>query len=448
MPPESKPPPVAIGEVLAGKYRVERVIGEGGMGIVVAATHLQLQTVVALKFILEDRGQAVERFLREARSAVRLKSEHVARVSDVGTLENGMPYMVMEYLEGRDLHSVLVASGPLPVSDAVGYVIHASEAVAEAHSLGIVHRDLKPHNLFLTSGVGGRPKVKVLDFGISKSAGVELALTKSMEIVGTPNYMSPEQLRSSKDVDLRTDVWAIGAVMYELLTGRVPFEADTLPQLCTMVLSERPSPPNTHRPDIPQGVADAIMRCLQRAPEDRFADVGELVTALAPFAPEWAPARAVLDVPRSSTSGAGRAVISSPSGGSSKTDAAWSETELARPARARWKVPAIALGACAALVVAFNMGAVHDRLRTSPRVAGTSAAASAGAPVEPVNPPPAAPTSAPATSTPLPSASVPAAGSSASSAGPAVRAAAPPTPRKPLPKPASATPPDDQMGYR
>jgi eukaryotic-like serine/threonine-protein kinase len=385
MPSDSRAPPVAVGEVLAGKYRVERVIGEGGMGIVVAATHLQLDTLVALKFILQDKGQAVARFIREARSAVRLKSEHVARVSDVGTLENGMPYMVMEYLEGRDLHSLLEAGGPLAVSDAVGYVVHACEAIAEAHALGIVHRDLKPHNLFLTSGVGGRPKVKVLDFGISKTTGAELALTRSTEIVGTPSYMAPEQLRSAKDVDLRADIWAIGAVLYELLTGRLPFEAETLPQLCTMVLSETPLPPSTHRPDIPQALSDVILRCLKRAPADRFADVGDLVTALAPFSSDWAPASAVLEVPRSSTSGPARAVITSPSGPSARTDAAWSETELAGSPRLRWKTPLIVLVAVLAgaglLVMAWRMGATDARRSGVP--AASSGPVATAAPVGP-----------------------------------------------------------------
>src|ERR1700722_6382786 len=323
--------PLSPGDVLAGKYRVERVIGQGGMGVVVAATHLQLGQLVALKFTTLDSGPAVERFLREARSAVRLRSEHVARVTDVGTLETGAPYMVMEYLEGQDLSQVLRDRGPLAVPDAVGYVVQACEAVAEAHGLGIVHRDLKPHNLFLTSGVSGLPKVKVLDFGISKSMDAELALTRTAEIVGTPMYMSPEQLRSARDVDLRTDIWALGVILYELLTGRLPFEAENLPQLCTMVATEAPKSLIEHRPDLPRALNDAVLHCLERAPQARFADAAELVAALAPFAPEWASAHRVQLVPRSSPSG--RAVISWPPSRGGATDAAWSETELATPKR-------------------------------------------------------------------------------------------------------------------
>jgi serine/threonine protein kinase len=432
MPPDSKPHPVVVGEVLAGKYRVERVIGEGGMGVVVAAKHLQLDSLVALKFITQNKGQAVERFVREARSAVRLKSEHVARVSDVGTFENGMPYMVMEYLEGRDLNSVLSASGPLPIADAVGYVVQACEAIAEAHALGIVHRDLKPHNLFLATGVGGRPKVKVLDFGISKATGSELVLTKSTEIVGTPVYMAPEQLRSARDVDSRADVWAIGVVLYELLTGRLPFEAETLPQLCTMVLSETPRAPGVHRPEIPPALSEAVMRCLKREPRERYADVAGLVADLAPFTPDWAPAHAVLEVPKSSSGSVDRAIIVAPLGASSKTDAAWSETELAKGAPGRWKPSArriaLATGGVGLLVVAWNMGAFYVRKHEAP--ASTSVANGAPSSSVPAvsSPEPPPPTSA----APPPSASASSSPSSSASAAPSPAV----SPGKSVPRPA------------
>ena len=223
MPPK-QPVPVSPGDVVAGKYRVERIIGAGGMGVVVAARHLQLDQTVALKFMTHRTPAGDERFSREARAAARLKSEHAAKVHDVGALDNGTPYMVMEYLEGNDLHALLSAEGALPIDLAVGYVMQACEAIGEAHAHGIVHRDLKPHNLFLTTGVGGRPKIKVLDFGISKTQDDETTLTRSSDIIGTPVYMAPEQLRSSKDVDARADIWALGAMLYELVTGRLPFE--------------------------------------------------------------------------------------------------------------------------------------------------------------------------------------------------------------------------------
>jgi serine/threonine-protein kinase len=193
--------PVAQGDVLAGKYRVDHVLGVGGMGVVVSATHLQLDQRVALKFMLPvglAHPALVERFAREARAAARLKSDHVARVLDVGTLDSGSPYMVMEYLEGSDLGSVVAERGPMPVHMAVDCVLQACDAVAEAHAIGIIHRDLKPRNLFLTGRNDGRALVKVLDFGISKhkTGASDLSLTRTTEIIGSPNYMSPEQLRS------------------------------------------------------------------------------------------------------------------------------------------------------------------------------------------------------------------------------------------------------------
>jgi serine/threonine-protein kinase len=359
-------PPSAFGpgDVLAGKYRVERVIGAGGMGVVVAAKHLQLDQTVALKFMTLRSPAADERFLREARAAARLKSEHAAKVHDVGNLDNGAPYMVMEYLEGSDLNEVLRAHGALPIEDAVGYVMQACEALGEAHALGIVHRDLKPHNLFLTIGVGGRPKIKVLDFGISKMQDGELALTRSSDIVGTPVYMSPEQLRSSKDVDARADIWALGAMLYELVTGHLPFEAENVAHLCSMVLSERPRPPRELRADIPEPLSDAIMRCLSRDPAARFPGVVELVADLEPFAPAWATIDRVRWVPSMVPSG--RAVISSRSHSSGKTSAAWSDTELATTAPpSRWKSPAtFAVGGTVALVAllvaVYGNGATHS----------------------------------------------------------------------------------------
>src|SRR5271154_7216063 len=211
--------PVREGDLLAGKYRVERVLGAGGMGIVVAARHIELDQLVAIKFVRDEAiasEDAVQRFLREARSAVKLKSEHVARVLDVGKLESGAPYMVMEYLEGSDLGKVLQDQGPVSLDCAADWILQAGEAVAEAHGAGIVHRDLKPENLFLSRAVGGAPKVKVLDFGVSKavrgSSGELSGLTRTRAMLGSPLYMAPEQMRSSRDVSPSADVWALGVV--------------------------------------------------------------------------------------------------------------------------------------------------------------------------------------------------------------------------------------------
>ena len=281
--------PVATGDVLAGKYWVDRVLGVGGMGVVVAATHLKLDQQVALKFMLpEGVGDAdlVERFAREARAAVKLKSDHVARVLDVGTLDSGSPYMVMEYLEGSDLGSLVESSGPLPVLDTVDYVLQACDAVAEAHTLGIVHRDLKPRNLFLTGRNDGRALVKVLDFGISKhKAASELSLTRSSEVIGSPNYMSPEQLKSARAADERSDIWALGVILYELLTGRVPFVAESVTALTAMVLTDRPRAVDQLRPEVPHDLAVVIAKCLEKEPASRFQSIAELAAGLEAFAP-------------------------------------------------------------------------------------------------------------------------------------------------------------------
>jgi serine/threonine-protein kinase len=276
--------------VLAGKYRVDRVLGVGGMGVVVAATHLQLQQTVALKFALKEalasNPAAIERFLREARAAVKLKSEHVAKVLDVGTLETGAPYMVMEYLDGADLGQVVQRQGALSVEASADYVLQACEALAEAHSLGIVHRDLKPQNLFLTQAVGGSALVKVLDFGISKmTMGVDSALTKTSSIMGSPLYMAPEQMRSARKADVRSDIWALGVILFELLTGEVPFNADTMPELCLKVVSDPPRAIAELRNDVPVGIVEAINKCLAKDPNDRYQNAAELASALEPFAP-------------------------------------------------------------------------------------------------------------------------------------------------------------------
>ena len=277
MTPYASPAPVKEGDILDGKYQVERILGLGGMGVVVAARHLQLEQRVAIKFVLAEavgNAEAVERFAREARAAVKLRSEHVARVLDVGTMaQTGAPYMVMEYLEGSDLGDLVEQRGPLTAQDVVDFVLQACEAIAEAHSLGIIHRDLKPKNLFVTHAVDGKPLVKVLDFGISKqttmgASGRDLSLTRTSSVMGSPNYMSPEQLRSAKAVDLRTDIWAIGVILYECLTGRVPFEAETVTQLTAMVLQDQPRPIQELRKDLSLGLTRVISRCLEKDPGD------------------------------------------------------------------------------------------------------------------------------------------------------------------------------------
>jgi len=284
---------VTEGSVLAGKYRVDKVLGIGGMGVVVAAHHIQLDDRVAIKFLLPEtlgNHDAVMRFAREARAAVKIKSEHVARVTDVGTLENGAPYMVMEYLEGGDLSNWLTERGRLPVDQAVDLLLQASEALAEAHALGIVHRDLKPANLFVARLPGGVHSVKVLDFGISKltgfsASGGESSQTKTSALLGSPLYMSPEQMRSSKDVDARGDIWALGVILYELLAGSAPFIAETMPELVFKIVDGAPVSLVQQRSDVPPGLEAVIFRCLEKDRSRRFQTVGDLANALAPYAP-------------------------------------------------------------------------------------------------------------------------------------------------------------------
>src|SRR5581483_9981572 len=218
------------GSILLGKYRVEGMLGQGGMGVVLKVTHLGLSEELAIKVLLPGAAtnpEVTARFLREAQSAVRLRGEHVGRVSDVGMLPEGLPFMVMEFLRGVDLCGELARRTTLPVGEAVDYTLHACEALAEAHTLGIIHRDIKPANLFLTTRPDGTPLIKVLDFGISKASGLDSMATRTEMVMGTPGYMSPEQMKTAKDVDARTDIWALGIVLYECLTGKRPFYGES-----------------------------------------------------------------------------------------------------------------------------------------------------------------------------------------------------------------------------
>ncbi len=281
------------GEVLAGKYRVERVLGAGGMGMVVAAHHVGLDTKVAIKVLrpeMLDSAEALARFAVEARASARITSEHVARVFDVGALDSGAPYMVMEFLDGHDLGHRLQVDGGLPVAQAVDFVLQACEAVAEAHSVGIVHRDLKPSNLFCVRRPNGSLCIKVLDFGISKlslgGAQAGLTMTATAAVMGTPYYMSPEQMESAREVDSRTDIWSLGIILFELISGHRPFGGQTLPEICFKIATHPAPRIRDTLPEVPPGLEAAIFRCLEKRRADRFSTIAELVTSLRPFGSE------------------------------------------------------------------------------------------------------------------------------------------------------------------
>lgn len=288
----------SVGELVSGKYRVDGTAGTGGMGVVLIATHVELGHRVAIKVLARDEGTndtAVERFLREGKAAASLRSDHVVRIYDVGRLDSGVPFMVMELLIGEDLGSYVRTHGPVEPALAVDWILQACNAIAHAHATGIIHRDLKPANLFLTQRSDGSDCVKVLDFGISKrltSADAEPCqtnLTSTRQIVGSPAYMSPEQVRNSRDIDHRVDIWALGMTLYEFLSGRPAFCADTFPAVCAAIAADAPVSLREVASDIPQGLERIVLKCLEKDPTKRFSSVADLVTALMPFGPVRPP---------------------------------------------------------------------------------------------------------------------------------------------------------------
>lgn len=280
------------GDMIAGKYVLDRLLGQGGMGAVFAAKHVKLSKAVAIKIMLADSSnpEAAQRFINEGRAAANIQNEHVVRVDDVDE-EMGYAYMVLELLDGEDLSQLLdkEPTRRLPPHVAVDYVLQALKGVTQAHAIGIVHRDLKPSNLFLARRKDGSSVVKVLDFGISKAQGSSAlaaspsALTSTKAMLGSPLYMSPEQLRSSKSVDQRADVWAMGIILYELITGTLPFMGENLGELFAAILETDPAPLRTRADGVAPGLDEIVLRCLQRRPEHRFQSAAELANALAPF---------------------------------------------------------------------------------------------------------------------------------------------------------------------
>ncbi|HTB78366.1 MAG TPA: serine/threonine-protein kinase [Polyangiaceae bacterium] len=287
---DPRSPAYGPGDIVEGKYRIEQLIGSGGMAWVFRATHLSLNKRVAIKFLridsAADNTESLARFRREGLTAASIAGEATARVLDVGTLDSGAPFLVMEYLEGCDLDRLVGETRCMSVETAVHFAVQACEGLAETHVAGIVHRDLKPSNLFLTRSNDGTLRMKLLDFGVSKfqlPSGEE-GMTSTGALIGSPVYMSPEQMRSSRNVDHRSDIWSMGVILYELLAeGRSPFMAPTLPEICARILDQRPAPISAVRPQIPRALEAVVLRCLEKNPSRRFQTVANLADALVPF---------------------------------------------------------------------------------------------------------------------------------------------------------------------
>jgi eukaryotic-like serine/threonine-protein kinase len=274
-------------EVLDGKFRVDELLGQGGMGQVYRGLHLALQVPIAIKFLrveLAERADALARFLQEARLAAGLRSEHAARIYDVSTTSDGQPYIVMEFLDGQDLERKLAAEGTFSARLAVDLMLQVLEVLHEAHAQGLVHRDIKPANMVLT-GTEARPSVKLLDFGVSFSVhATSERITGANTLLGSPAYMSPEQLRDSASVDALSDIWSCGVTLFEMLTGTMPFNSDSIPALCAAVLNESPGSLRTLRPDVPPGLAVVVMQCLEKNPARRPNSAQSLARLIAPYA--------------------------------------------------------------------------------------------------------------------------------------------------------------------
>ena len=477
-----------MGDKLAGKYVVRRLIACGGMGAVYEVHHEILDQAVALKVLLPEAAEhagAATRFINEARASARIRNEHVAQVMDVGRLEDGSAYIVLELLRGSDLARLLEERGALSIEEAVDYVLQALEAIAEAHALGIVHRDLKPANLYLAQREKGPPMVKVLDFGISKLVGFERKqhgdpVTDSRALLGSPSYMSPEQVRSSKHIDARSDIWSIGVILYRLIANKAPFDGDNLGTVLAAILENAPTPLRTHRPDVPAELERAVLRCLDRNRDTRFQSVDELAEALAPFAP--AKARYSLDRIRTTLGAASRRASTPPPArsdhtitqpgvelgatpaprtptpatpvlepNSGKTAESWAESQRVKRPRARSQlVPIIGLPVLAVLAVVLvkSAGSHAPAAQSEPARAAASVPASAEVAKASLPAPPPAPSAEPVTVVPVaapePSAA-PTTPALPASAVPKPRAAASGSPARTAPQKAPHTKPKSDV---
>jgi hypothetical protein len=433
------------GYVIAGKYRVERVLGRGGMGLVLAAHDLQLERPVAIKVMLPGRehdSDGIQRFLREGRAAVKLTSDHVAKVFEVG-VDGDAPFLVMEYLDGSDLGAVLARQGKLGLAESADYVLQACEAIAEAHAAGVVHRDLKPQNLFLARRPNGRFVVKVLDFGISKVMRTDPAqLTRSGAVLGTPLYMAPEQMRSARQADPRTDVWALGVVLYELVTGRPPFLGETIPELALRIAEEEPVGMRALLPDVPEGFERVVLRCMRKDPAKRYPTVDALVADLLPFGSARAPGSPHTTGPNAKPShastplGVAETLLAAPAasdgaarGRAVRTGVSWGTTANATADRKRDRRRAIVVRLVAVAAVGGSIAAGYAVLHARTDRVAPSASAAAMAP----------PPSVELAPEPLPT-RIDNANTPATSTAPMPTASSPPAPPSPPPATAHAVP--------
>lgn len=424
-----------LGDVIRGKYRITGKLGEGGMGVVFQALHVEIDARVAMKILrpeMLDDPENVARFDRESRAVSQLRGEHIARVLDVDFAESGLPFIVMELLEGRDLSSELELRSVLPADEAVDYVLQACTAMTEAHALGIIHRDLKPSNLFI-SDTGGTRMVKVLDFGISKIVDDEVRMTMTQATFGTPLYMSPEQVRSTKLVDARTDVWSLGIILYELLSGRTPFVGNATAAAAAIV-TEKPPSLKSLRADLPPGLEDVVMKALEKDPAKRWQDVASFARALKPFAPD-APISGgrLAAVQREAESN--RAIKVAPARPEDATvvnPARTAERNRARRSRAAAMRRSIAAGAGVAVAL-VGVALAARALLLGPRESDPATSAAALAP-------PATMIAPPVSASPPVSVPLPAAARAAPPSAPSLPIAAAIAPEPPAPRPAATGP--------
>ncbi len=439
----------AVGDVLAGKYRILRLLGRGGMGAVFAAEHQILGQEVAIKLLLDSPAQdsaLVQRFVNEARAAAKIQGEHVVRVFDVDTLPDGKLFIAMELLDGEDLDSLAERLGTLEPTRAVDYMLQAMEALGQAHQLGIVHRDLKPSNLFLVVRPDGEHVIKVLDFGVAKVQSlpnVQAASTQTTALFGTPLYMSPEQIRSAKAADAQSDIWSLGVILFRLLTGRTPFSGETFGELCFSIAEQTAPLAHTLSEGVPPGLGDAVARCLERDKTRRFRTVGELAAALQPFASQDGARSAdrIVATERASGVSAPVATTSAPARSAepavpaAPTAGNWSasQTRTGSGATARMGMVLALLGGFVVLAaggaVAWHFHSAHPAASAVALPGVMSAAPAASAPVAPDAP---GGGSAAASASAAPSSEPPASASALPSSKPPVVRPAPVSAAKPV----------------